>query len=385
MKIGRNDPCPCESGKKFKKCCLNRPAEIWPTVPPIPPEVLKKFMEREAKEKERIVRYGKVKPEIAIDFQGYKLVAVGSRLHYSKSWKFFPDFLMNYLPSVFGKEWGQAELAKPFEQQHQAVQWRAKCIQFMRMQKRNEQGFFDAVPNGFAAAFLNLAYDLYIVQHNGRFDDDLLNRLRQRDQFQGARHELFAEATCLRAGLSIDHEDEKDRSKRHAEFTATHRETGQKISVEAKSKHREGVLGRPGQQESENEVNLRFGRLINDAIDKNPPYPLVILLDTNLPPGVAEQVFEPVSRQPFIPPRPMKFLGEVRKKHGGVDPYSLVLFTNHPHYYGKEDEQVPAGKTLFVMSQLPKNPPTHPKAILDLYTAADLYGNIPNTFPEEGK
>ena len=22
-KIGRNSPCPCESGKKYKKCCLN--------------------------------------------------------------------------------------------------------------------------------------------------------------------------------------------------------------------------------------------------------------------------------------------------------------------------------------------------------------------------
>ncbi len=25
-KVGRNDPCPCGSGKKFKKCCLNAPA-----------------------------------------------------------------------------------------------------------------------------------------------------------------------------------------------------------------------------------------------------------------------------------------------------------------------------------------------------------------------
>lgn len=24
-KIGRNDPCPCGSGKKYKKCCLNNP------------------------------------------------------------------------------------------------------------------------------------------------------------------------------------------------------------------------------------------------------------------------------------------------------------------------------------------------------------------------
>lgn len=23
-KIGSHDPCPCSSGKKFKKCCMNR-------------------------------------------------------------------------------------------------------------------------------------------------------------------------------------------------------------------------------------------------------------------------------------------------------------------------------------------------------------------------
>jgi hypothetical protein len=23
-KLGRNDPCPCGSGKKFKKCCLHK-------------------------------------------------------------------------------------------------------------------------------------------------------------------------------------------------------------------------------------------------------------------------------------------------------------------------------------------------------------------------
>ena len=24
-RVGRNDPCPCGSGKKFKKCCMNKP------------------------------------------------------------------------------------------------------------------------------------------------------------------------------------------------------------------------------------------------------------------------------------------------------------------------------------------------------------------------
>jgi len=29
-KMGRNDPCPCGSGKKYKKCCLNKPGPILP-------------------------------------------------------------------------------------------------------------------------------------------------------------------------------------------------------------------------------------------------------------------------------------------------------------------------------------------------------------------
>ena len=26
-KVNRNDPCPCGSGKKYKKCCLKKPSE----------------------------------------------------------------------------------------------------------------------------------------------------------------------------------------------------------------------------------------------------------------------------------------------------------------------------------------------------------------------
>ncbi len=31
QKVGRNDPCPCGSGKKYKKCCLLKGA--WPARP----------------------------------------------------------------------------------------------------------------------------------------------------------------------------------------------------------------------------------------------------------------------------------------------------------------------------------------------------------------
>ena len=32
-KVGRNAPCPCGSGRKFKRCCLDRPPEAPPPRP----------------------------------------------------------------------------------------------------------------------------------------------------------------------------------------------------------------------------------------------------------------------------------------------------------------------------------------------------------------
>ncbi len=28
-KIGRNEPCPCGSGKKYKKCCIDKPPQTF--------------------------------------------------------------------------------------------------------------------------------------------------------------------------------------------------------------------------------------------------------------------------------------------------------------------------------------------------------------------
>ncbi|MFH1904536.1 MAG: SEC-C metal-binding domain-containing protein [bacterium] len=377
-KVGRNDPCPCSSGKKYKKCCLNKTVSQRKPIIPISPEIIKQFQKHQKKESERISKFGKVRPDIGISFKGYKFLAVGSKLFHSQKWKHYLDFLLEYLPTVFGKEWGQAELAKPFEEQHQIAQWRKKAYEFMK--KHN--GTQGVIPNGFLAAYSVLAYDLYIVESNGRLDDELLSRLKHRAQFQGARHELFAEATCLRAGYVIEHENEKDKSKRHVEFTATHKSTKQKISVEAKSKHRAGILGFPGKPQSEKELNLRFGNLINDAIRKNPPHPLVIFLDTNLPTTIANRIYRPESINPTIPPKLfMKLLDRIRKEHEEKDPYNLIVFTNHAYSYAKEDEVDPKKDMLSVISQIPIKPPTNFQAIIDLCEAADKYGNIPQDLP----
>lgn len=187
----------------------------------------------------------------------------------------------------------------------------------------------------------------------------------------------------MRANYIIEHEDEKDRRKRHVEFIATHKETGEKISVEAKSKHRPGILGRSGNRETDQDINLRFGHLINEAIAKKPRYPLVIFIDTNLPPSVAEEVYPRKLESEFEPHRVFKVLFDrLRKEYGNQDPFNLIVFTNHPHHYGREDEVDPHKHTFSVMPQTPLKSVNF-KSLAVINSAANLYGNIPSKFSEK--
>ncbi len=379
MKIGRNEPCPCGSGKKYKKCCLLSVRNPDKTVIPI--EVVKKFQEHQRNEAEREKLYGKTRPIIHSDFKGYKLVAVGSQLHWAKEdkWKTFHDFLLDYIKTTLGSDWGNGELKKPLEERHQILKWYDAMCRFQQSQTKGEDGIYVAVPNGAFAAYLSIAYDLYILRHHTALQKSIIERLKHPDQFQGARYELFTTATCIRAGFDIEFEDERDGSKKHPEFIATHMTSGQKISVEAKSKHREGVLGHPGQQETDEEMRLKVVGLINQALKKETVNPLVIFVDVNVPPAVAERMLE------LPPPNGIaKTLDQITKADDGKDLFNLILFTNHPHHYGRDDEPDPNKKhVLAVISQKPKIILEHPQVLCDLNRAALQYGNIPAEFPKD--
>jgi hypothetical protein len=398
QKVVRNDPCPCGNGKKFKRChgatTISGPPQFssppatrfsvrMHTTNSVPPEVVAKAMaitrehERQQRERERL--YGQVRPEIAVDFHGYKFVAIGNILLYMPSdrCRFLTDVLLAYVPQLFGKQWFDGEIAKPPEDRHPAMQWRIKGMNYMNAQPRLPDGSYGAMPTGPLLAYLTFAYDLYVVAHNARLDDRLVERLKQMDQFQGARHELFAEATCLRAGFKIEHEDEKDRSSRHAEFTATHLATGQTISVEAKSKHRPGVLGQAGTRERVDDVNLRFGHLLNDAVAKNPPHPLVVFLDMNMPFEAANRFLSSIPPHPFI----LRTLNRMRKEHDGKDPITQLVITSHPGHYTKDNEIPRHGHA---MGQISPNPlrPTNREALMAIVEATAIYGNIPQDLPK---
>lgn len=325
------------------------------------------------------LQFGEVRPPISSDYLGYKFVVAGNKVVYQpkEQAQFFTDILLTFVPNTFGREWFDAEVAKPRGTRHPIFEARYKALSYMNAQPRDAQGVYEAKMTGPMQGYFTFAYDLFTVQDNGRLDARLIERLQDCEQFQGARHELFAEATCLRAGFSIEHEDETDGSTRHAEFTATHKATGQKVSVEAKSKHRPGVLGFPGARQAEGEHKLNLGQLLNDAIRKNTSHPLVVFFDLNLPWSSASRLLEK-----RLPPHPViqDTLERMRRRHSGRDPINLLVVTNHPEHYSVDEEAAPSPQLLSIQTQLPVKPVAQPAALMTIHQAANLYGRIPQFF-----
>ena len=262
-KIGRNEPCPCGSGKKFKRChgATGRVDDVAMD------EVAKMRLRAEAAQVQRERQQGLGRPIISIESHGYRLVAVKNRLLHSKGWKTFHDFLVDYIKMAIGPEWGNTEIAKSLEQRHPILIWYQKVCEHQRIFVTELGKVASAQMTGAAAAYMHLAYDLYELDHNAELQTKLLARLRNHDKFTGARYEIYVAALFIRAGFNIDFEDETDGSTTHCEFTATHKRTGKRFSVEAK--RREGA--RP-----------RIGHLFNDALSKRANYERIIFIDINM-------------------------------------------------------------------------------------------------------
>lgn len=361
--------------RRILKRRMKKNKKGWdPEKDPLPKEVLEEWQKAKIAEETR-KRLGIPRPIISAQSKGKRHVAVGSRM-FRGDWKTFPDFLFEYIRTILGSDWGNAELRKDHEEMHPIIQWYVKTCKFQKKQKPGKDGIYNCIPNGPFAAYLLLAYDLYIVGHNHTIQEKLIRRLKNKDQFQGARYELFAAATCIKAGLALEFEDESDISKTHVEFVGTHRPTGQMVCVEAKSKHRKGILGyRSGMQDEQ--ARLRIRRLLNSALMKEHRHPLVVFLDLNIPPDQAENVFGmPLTDS-------MKEISHsIRKTSNGKDIFNLLVLTNHPHHYGESDKPDPRRDRAAMVSINPQIIPKYLKALTDIYDAAETYGSVPQNFPE---
>lgn len=377
-RAGRNDPCPCGQGKKYKKCCLPKEeararAQAQGGPRSLPPEILAKMQAEQA----RVQRFGQVRPIIHTEFQDHKIVGVGNRIYWGKHWKTFVDFLLYYIQDVMTLAWGQAELLKPLAERHPIMQWYDALTRFLKSGTRIEGGRREGIADGPTQAYLALAYDLYIVRDHLLLQDRMLQRLRHADQFQGARYELFVIATFLRAGFTVVFEDETDGSSKHHEFTATHRATGQVVAVEAKSRHRSGVLGFKGTAKDRRDWTAGLDRLLKAALKKPTPHPRVIFLDQNLPADAPrEQVDRWLNEMIGMLDAPLKV-------NGGQSPWSMVILTNHPYHYGPEGAPYPQDQSLAHVPTQALTPLTHPTVLFALMEAVRQFGDIPSNFPEQ--
>jgi hypothetical protein len=261
---------------------------------------------------------------------------------------------------------------------HPIIQWYIETCNFQKKQVPDKNGIYGVIPNGSMAAYILLSYDLYILQHHAAIQKDVIQRLKNKDQFQGARYELFVAATCIKAGFDLQYEDEKDRNRKHVEFIGTHKVTGQKICVEAKSRHRQGVLGQPGKKEDKNQIKVRIGRLLNEALKKEHNHPLVVFIDLNIPQAKAVEVYKTPISVEF-----KKIIGYIDKTYGQTDEFNLLVFTNFPHHYNKGDEPAPPTNVVGILPTKAKIPVEYPQVLLDLYNLAKVYGKVPIEFPKQ--
>lgn len=295
-KIRGNEPCPCGSGRKYKHCCgrVGSPRQqdaSGKSAERIPPDILRAFRDHQARENLRARQQGHGRPIISFDWHGYKFVAVGSRLHWSKAWRTFPDFLGDYIKSVIGSGWGNREIKKPYEQRHPILLWYDKLCHLQRATIETPGVVATANLTGSASAYLRLAYDLYLLAHNTKNDEfdtdvqsELIKRLKDREAFPGAFYEADVFGALIKAGFEVSFEDQSGRQGKRCEALIRWMATGEKFSMEAKSIRRQGVLGaRRNTVRDGKPLAASIRDQLHHALSKAAPHPRIIFIDVNLP------------------------------------------------------------------------------------------------------
>lgn len=249
-------------------------------------------------------------------------------MHYGK-WKTFHDFLGNYITSSLGGEWGNTELKKPVAERHSILKWYDHDCKLQQENATKLGPVFSSPMTGAASAYYRLAYNLYLIAHNGKdLQTRLLARLRNADNFPGAFFETQVVAWLIKAGFELEFEDESDKSISHCEFTATYQKSNAKLSVEAKSRN-------PG---TDNQGPKRFniGHQLRVALEKNAANTRLVFLDLNYPISSEKQSERLIKRAEYL----LKS-AESRLKIGDHPaPPAYVCLTNISDHYFPESHQI---------------------------------------------
>jgi hypothetical protein len=311
------------------------------------------------------------RPFIDAEHQGYRFRAVGGRLYYGPLDESFHEFVLRLLADQLTHEWIRKELAKEPPEQHIIVQWfLEKDELFASNAESHGQGVRSVVMTGGVKALLALGYDVYSLLHTGKILPKLVNRLKDRDQFQGAKYEMAVAAIAARCGLKLQWLNAEGK---HCEFVGNDQRTGLEIGFEAKSHHRPGVLHAPGDPQTAQEMKVKLGDHIKRALQQAPKnLPFIIFNDLNLPPEVEVQDWQSRIDDSLEKSKVLEDALEL----------SIVIVTNFAWHFTDEGEP-PDGNVAVIETPNPTRPV--PSEIIDrLVTAASQYGYVPPKFEELG-
>jgi hypothetical protein len=329
--ISRNKPCPCNSGKKFKKCCGDPRNAPTNRAPPFDIAAIDRARRQaEALRTRRLQQQGLGRPILSAPVSGERVVVVGKRLYHSRKWVTFHDFLRDYLLGSLGADWSNAEQAKPLEQRHQILRWYAQAVAYAKP-FTNPDGVTSGPMTGAIQAFLNLAYNIYLIAHHGdgqAMADIYLQRLRSTrdDAFIGALFETYAAAAFLKAGFTLSYEETKPKSHSSVEFVATWPKTGEQFSVEVKSRVHTADPEAPDGPVDEVK-RLRVGAKLAKALGKAAAHTRVVMIEINVP--------DQLKASGTLEGWPAAALKQIRDNEGATDndgaplPPAYVFVTNH--------------------------------------------------------
>jgi hypothetical protein len=328
--IGRNQPCPCGSGKKYKRCHGAYPAHELPLhVPDSQAAFAQAMRAAEALRVRREKQQGLGRPIIAAKLRDRQMVAVGKRVHFSTRWNTFHDFLRDHLFALLGKEWGAVELAKPTEKRHRILRWFDQATEDARRTGTKTGGVYTAPMSGATRAFINLAYNIYLIAHHTEKDGDAVvkryvDRLKstRSDDFAGGLFETYAAAAFLKAGFTLAFENESDGSVSHVEFVAHYPKTGKRFSVEVKARERGTNVA--GAADVDDVKRLRIANKLNKALGKKAAYTRVVMIEINVPDVVTS--FE---GWPAAAVEQIRYNEKTDFPNGEKKPSAYVFVTNH--------------------------------------------------------
>jgi len=308
-------------------------------------------------------------------WKGHRMRAVGNHLYFRPEQETFHEFLIWMLWRMLNPKWLREVMEQQGPRQHQLARWFLAYQPWQRSGQRPEnevEGGWRMPPSGDVQSLIALAYDIYHLLHSGNFWGKVFRRLRDFEQFQGARYEIAIAAIFSRLGYKLAyHKGGTD--ERHPEFIAAHPKTNNEIAVEAKSRHRPGVLHVPGERRLPQLTVHEVISLFEEAIGQCPEHlPAVVFVDLNIPAtpatGLAPQWFDELGRamlERFGDPTPQK-----------PDPFNVLFMTNFPYHWA-ETHMAPPTQRGYVVSLHPRRQfPTH--LIREIDEAVANYGFVPD-------